>query len=73
MFKTGSSVREKEISYSEFRKEVLSKNVESVKITNGNQASGKLKGDGSQVKTTLPSDYPGIIEDLEASGGEHRA
>ncbi|MCY4584490.1 MAG: ATP-dependent zinc metalloprotease FtsH [Bryobacterales bacterium] len=65
---TGSSVREKEISYSEFRKEVLSKNVESVKITNGNQASGKLKGDGSQVKTTLPSDYPGIIEDLEASG-----
>ena len=65
---TGSSAREKEISYSEFRKEVLSQNVESVKITNGNQASGKLKGDGSQVKTTLPSDYPGIIEDLEASG-----
>ena len=65
---TGSGEREEEISYSDFRKEVQAKNVEDVKITNRNLASGKLKADGKRIKTTLPSDYPGIIEEIEESG-----
>jgi len=67
---TGSGVREKEISYSEFRMEVQAKNFEKITITNRNLASGKLKSNGIQIKTTLPSDYPGIIEEIEESGAE---
>jgi len=66
---TGSGVRETEISYSEFRKEVQANNIEDVTITNGDLASGKLKSDASMVKTTLPLNYPGIIEELEESVG----
>jgi cell division protease FtsH len=64
---TGNTARSKELSYSEFRKEVKDGKVDSVTITNRNQVSGKLK-DGQMIKSTLPSDYPGIIEVLEESG-----
>ena len=64
---TGSADREMEISYSEFRAEVKAGNVESVKISDRSQATGKLK-DGQTIKTVFPPEYPGIIQLLEESG-----
>ena len=64
---TGSADRETEISYSEFRAEVKAGNVESVKISDRNQATGKLK-DGQTIKTVFPPEYPGFIQMLEESG-----
>ncbi len=65
---TGSAERETEISYSDFRKKVQDNEVAEVKITNRNEVSAVLKDNKSRVTTTLPSDYPGIIETLENSG-----
>ncbi len=65
---TGSAERETEISYSEFRKKVQENEVAEVKITNRNEVSAVLKDNKTRVTTTLPSDYPGIIETLENSG-----
>jgi cell division protease FtsH len=65
---TGSAERETEISYSEFRKKVQENEVAEVTITNRNEVSAVLKDNKTRVTTTLPSDYPGIIETLENSG-----
>ena len=66
---TGSADRETEISYSEFRAAVKAGNVESVKISDRNQATGKLK-DGQTIKTVFPPEYPGFIQMLEESGAQ---
>ena len=65
---TGNAAGEKQLTYTEFYKEVKAGSVESVKITNGNQVTGKLKGSGDTLRTVLPSDYPGIIDVLQDSG-----
>ncbi len=65
---TGTAERETAISYSEFRKKVQDNEVAEVNITNRNEVSAVLKDNKSRVTTTLPSDYPGIIETLENSG-----
>ena len=65
---TGSAAGEKQLTYTEFYKEVKAGSVESVTITNGNQVSGKLKGSGDTLRTVLPSDYPTIIDVLQDSG-----
>ena len=65
---TGNAAGEKQLTYTEFYKEVKAGSVESVKITNGNQVTGKLKGSRDTLRTVLPSDYPGIIDVLQDSG-----
>ena len=64
---TGGAGRAEDISYSEFRSLVKAGSVASVKITERNQISGKLK-DGKMVKSVFPLDYDGIIQVLEESG-----
>ena len=65
---TGNAAGEKQLTYTEFYKEVKAGSVESVTISNGNQVTGKLKGSGDTLRTVLPSDYPGIIDVLQDSG-----
>ena len=64
---TGSADREEEVSYSQFRKYVQENKVKEVTITNRNEVSAELT-EGDRITTTLPSDYPNIIETIENSG-----
>ena len=58
--KTGNGAGQKEYNFSQFRREVLAKNVASVTITNEVEVDGKLN-DGSQFKTVVPPNYPDIV------------
>ena len=58
--KTGNGVGQKEYNFSQFRREVLAKNVVSVTITNEVEVDGKLQ-DGTQFKTVVPPNYPDIV------------
>ena len=58
--KTGNGVGQKEYNFSQFRREVLAKNIASVTITNEVEVDGKLN-DGSQFKTVIPPNYPDMV------------
>ena len=64
---TDGAVRERQVSYSEFRQDVKSGKIDKVTISDHNHVTAELIG-GDKIKTTIPSDYPGIIELLEDSG-----
>ncbi|MEX2304371.1 MAG: ATP-dependent zinc metalloprotease FtsH [Bryobacterales bacterium] len=64
---TGNSPQPAELSYSEFRSKVKAGLVASVVISNGVEVEGKLKN-GEPLQTTLPSDYPGIIDTMDEAG-----
>ena len=64
---TDGAVRERQVSYSEFRQNVKNGQVDNVIISGSNHVTAELIG-GDKIKTTIPSDYPGIIELLEDSG-----
>ncbi len=64
---TDGAVRERQVSYSEFRQDVKNGKVDKVTISDHNHVTAELIG-GDKIKTTIPSDYPGIIELLEDSG-----
>ena len=66
VIQTGSAAGERPLTYSEFYQEVKAGNVRSVTIA-GNQVTGKLRGD-EKLRTTIPSDYPGIIDVLQEAG-----
>ena len=66
VIQTGSAAGVELLTYSEFYQEVKAGNVRSVTIA-GNQITGKLRGDES-LRTTIPSDYPGIIDVLQEAG-----
>ncbi len=66
VIQTGSAAGERPLTYSEFYQEVKAGNVRSVTIA-GNQVTGKLRGD-ENLRTTIPSDYPGIIDVLQEAG-----
>ena len=66
VIQTGGGAAEEVLSYSEFYQEVKAGNVRSVTIA-GNQITGKLRGD-EKLRTTIPSDYPGIIDVLQEAG-----
>ena len=66
VIQTGSAAGERPLTYSEFYQEVKAGNVRSVTIA-GNQVTGKLRGD-EDLRTTIPSDYPGIIDVLQEAG-----
>ncbi len=66
VIQTGGGAAEEVLSYSEFYQEVKAGNVRSVTIA-GNQITGKLRGD-ENLRTTIPSDYPGIIDVLQEAG-----
>ena len=64
---TDGAVRERQVSYSEFRQNVKNGQVDNVIISDRNHVSAELIG-GDKIKTTIPSDYPRIIELIEDSG-----
>ena len=66
VIQTGSAAGVELLTYSEFYQEVKAGNVRSVTIA-GNQITGKLRGD-EDLRTTIPSDYPGIIDVLQEAG-----
>ena len=66
VIQTGSAAGVELLTYSEFYQEVKAGNVRSVTIA-GNQITGKLRGD-ENLRTTIPSDYPGIIDVLQEAG-----
>ena len=66
VIQTGGGAAEEVLTYSEFYQEVKAGNVRSVTIA-GNQITGKLRGD-ENLRTTIPSDYPGIIDVLQEAG-----
>ena len=66
VIQTGSAAGVELLTYSEFYQEVKAGNVRSVTIA-GNQITGKLRGD-ENLRTTIPSDYPGIINVLQEAG-----
>tara|TARA_Y100000588_G_scaffold392805_1_gene506116 strand:- start:22599 stop:24527 length:1929 start_codon:yes stop_codon:yes gene_type:complete len=65
---TGGTAGEKNLTFTEFYKEVQSGNVESVTITNSIQVAGKFRSGNETLKTVLPSDYPDIINVLQDNG-----
>ena len=64
---TDGAVRERQVSYSAFRQDVKNGKVDKVTISDHNHVTAELIG-GDKIKTTIPSDYPGIIALLEDSG-----
>ena len=64
---TDGAVRERQVSYSEFLQDVKNGKVDKVTISDRNHVTAELIG-GDKIKTTIPSDYPRIIELLEDSG-----
>ena len=66
VIQTGSAAGERPLTYSEFYQEVKAGNVRSVTLA-GNQVTGKLRSD-EKLRTTIPSDYPGIIDVLQEAG-----
>ena len=66
VIQTGNAAGVELLTYSEFYQEVKAGNVRSVTIA-GNQITGKLRGD-EDLRTTIPSDYPGIIDVLQEAG-----
>ena len=65
---TGTAAGEKNLTFTEFYKEVQSGNVDSVTITNAVQVTGKFRSGNETLKTVLPSDYPDIINVLQENG-----
>jgi cell division protease FtsH len=64
---TGSAPKPAQLTYSDFYEKVKAGQVKSVVISNGIEVEGELRS-GEPLRTTLPPDYPGIIDTLLEAG-----
>jgi cell division protease FtsH len=64
---TGSAPKPAQLTYSDFFEKVKAGQVKSVVISNGIEVEGELRG-GEPLRTTLPPDYPAIIDTMMEAG-----
>ncbi len=64
---TGSAPKPAQLTYSDFYQKVKAGNVKSVVISNGIEVEGELRS-GEPLRTTLPPDYPAIIDTMQEAG-----
>jgi cell division protease FtsH len=64
---TGSAPKPAQLTYSEFVEKVKAGQVKSVVVSNGIEVEGELRN-GDALRTTLPPDYPAIIDTMLEAG-----
>jgi cell division protease FtsH len=66
--RAGGQGGEKQITYTEFMREVDAGRVKSVTITSNNEVQGVYQNEQQRLRTTLPANYPDAIKRIEERG-----